>query len=144
LGAAFRKRIPHAASGDEALDLLGWNVSREALPVRINGAAARCERGERFLRRHLCQGGWAVATKRDSNLSALFRRLAARRGNKRATMAVSHAILVIALCFLRRKQNYVELGNYFDKKNADTLTRLLFRRLESLGHRVSWSQCPTA
>lgn len=37
-------------------------------------------KGSAVLRRHLCQAGWAVSTKRDSYLSALFRRLAARRG----------------------------------------------------------------
>ena len=83
-------------------------------------------------------GSWAVSTKRDSYLSALFHRLAARRGSKRATMAVRHAILVIAFHLLKRKQNYVELGvNSFDQKNADCLRRSLVKRLEWLGHTVA-------
>jgi hypothetical protein len=36
-------------------------------------------------------GGWAVSTKKNSDLSALFRRIARHRGTKRATMAVGHA-----------------------------------------------------
>jgi len=111
--------------------------SFESAGKRLSG---RTRKGSAFLRRHLCQAGWAVSTKRDSYLSALFRRLAARRGNKRATMAVGHAILVIAFHLLRRKENYVELGaNYFDRKNADSLQRSLVKRLERLGHVVTLS-----
>jgi transposase len=106
----------------------------ESAGKRLSG---RMRKGSAFLRRHLCQAGWAVSTKRDSYLSALFRRLAARRGNKRAIMGVGHAILVIAYCLLKRKENYRELGvDYFDKKQGDTLKRSLVRRLERLGHQV--------
>lgn len=105
----------------------------ESAGKRLSG---KTRKGSAFLRRHLCQAGWAVS-KRDSYLSALFRRLAARRGNKRATMAMGHAILVIAYCLLKRKEQYVELGaDYFDKKNPDALRRSLVRRLERLGNKV--------
>ena len=111
--------------------------SFESAGKRLSG---RTRKGSAFLRRHLCQAGWAVSTKRDSYLSALFRRLAARRGNKRAIMAVGHAILVIAFHLLKRKEDYVELGaNYFDQKNADSLRRSLVKRLERLGHAVTLS-----
>lgn len=114
--------------------------SFESAGKRLSG---KTRKGSAFLRRHLCQAGWAVSTKRDSYLSALFRRLAARRGNKRATMAVGHAILVIAFHLLKRKTNYVELGaNYFDQKNAEALKRSLVRRLERLGHSVSLAPVP--
>ncbi len=107
----------------------------ESAGKRLSG---KTRKGSAFLRRHLCQAGWAVSTKRDSYLSALFRRLAARRGNKRATMAVGHAILVIAYHLLKRKEKYIELGvNYFDEKNADALKRSLVRRLERLGQSVT-------
>ena len=107
----------------------------ESAGKRLSG---KTRKGSAFLRRHLCQAGWAVSTKRDSYLSALFRRLAARRGNKRATMAVGHAILVIAYHLLKRKEKYIELAvNYFDQKNAEALKRSLVRRLERLGHSVT-------
>jgi transposase len=51
-----------------------------------------------------------VSTKKHSYLSALFRRIARHRGAKRATMAVGHAILVIAFHLLKRKTTYVDLG----------------------------------
>ena len=107
----------------------------ESAGKRLGG---RTRKGSRFLRRHLCQAAWAVSTKRDSYLSALFRRLAARRGNKRATMAVGHAILVIAYHLLKRHETYRDLGpNYFDQKNPESLRRSLVKRLEKIGYAVS-------
>jgi transposase len=107
----------------------------ESAGKRLSG---RTRKGSRFLRRHLCQAAWAVSTKRDSYLSALFRRLAARRGNKRATMAVGHAILVIAYYLLKRQESYRDLGpNYFDQKNPESLRRSLVKRLERIGYAVS-------
>ncbi len=72
----------------------------ESAGKRLSG---KMRKGSAFLRRHLSQAGWAVSTKRDSYLSALFRRLAARRGNKRAIMAVGHAIL---LRFIKYSDNF--------------------------------------
>ncbi len=107
----------------------------ESAGKRLGG---KTRKGSAFLRRHLCQAGWAVSVKKDSYLSALFRRLAARRGAKRAIMAVGHAILIIAFHLLQRKQEYVEMGaNYFDQKNADSLRRSLVKRLERLGNAVT-------
>jgi len=132
---------------------IGWNMKQFSSAGHLASWAGMCpgndesagkrrsgktRKGSAFLRRHLCQAAWAVSTKRDSYLSALFRRLAARRGNKRAIMAVGHAILVIAYYLLKRKENYHELGaNYFDQKNADSLRRSLVKRLERLGHTVT-------
>ena len=74
---------------------------------------------------------------RDDHLSAQYRRLAARRGGKRAALAVAHTVLVMAYYILKRKQDYEELGaDYFDRLNADAIRRSLVRRLEKLGHRV--------
>jgi transposase len=85
-----------------------------------------------------CQSGWAVSTKRDNYLSALYRGLAARRGGKRAVMAVAHAILVMAFHMLKRKEDYREAeADYLDRLNADRLKRSLVRRLERLGHKVT-------
>jgi hypothetical protein len=73
---------------------------------------------------------------RDNYLSAQYRRLAARRGDKRAILAVAHTALVIAYHILKKQQNYQELGaDYVDRLNADTLRRSLISGLE-LGHRV--------
>lgn len=112
----------------------------ESAGKRLRGTTRK---GSAFLRRHLCQAAWAVSTKKHSYLSALFRRLAARRGSKRAIMAVGHAILIIAFHLLKRKTAYVDLGaDYFDRRSADAVRRSLVKRLEKLGHAVSLSPAP--
>lgn len=76
-----------------------------------------------------------VSTKQNNYLSALFRRLAALRGVKRATIAVAHSLLVIAYEILKHGVEYHELGaNYFDRLNPARLSRRLVKRLEGLGY----------
>jgi transposase len=73
-------------------------------------------------------------TKKSNYLSALYRRLAARRGSKRATIAVAHNLLVIADCILRDQTCYRDLGaNDFDRLNPEGLRRRLTKRLEAWG-----------
>jgi transposase len=108
--------------------------SFESAGKRLSG---KTRKGNAALRRCLCQAGWAVSRTKANYLSALFHRLAARRGNKRATIAVAHAVLVIIYTMLKRNEPYKELGaDYFDRQNATALRRSLVRRLERLGHKV--------
>jgi transposase len=114
--------------------------SFESAGKRLSG---KTRKGSASLRRCLCQVGSVVSRMRDNYLSAQYRRLAARRGGKRAVLAVAHTVLVMAYYILKRKQNYEELGaDYFDRLNADAIRRSLVRRLERLGHRVTLEPIP--
>ena len=94
--------------------------------------------GNKWLRRSLCQAAWAATRTRDCYLAAQFRRLAARRGMKRALMAVAHSILVIGFYLLKRGEPYRELGgNYLELAHKEQLQRYLVQRLQRLGLRVS-------
>src|SRR5262249_24620111 len=71
-------------------------------------------------------------------LSAQFRRIAARRGMKRAVMAVAHSMLVIAYTMLKSDQTYKELGGaYLEQINKDQLQRYYVKRLQRLGLTVT-------
>jgi len=94
--------------------------------------------GNKWLRRTLCQAAWAVTRKKDCYLSAQFRRLAARRGVKRAVMAVAHTMLIIAYTMLKTGRNYLDLGgNYLERINRDQLQRYFVKRLQKLGLTVT-------
>ena len=94
--------------------------------------------GNRHLKSALVQAAHAVSRTKDNYLAAQFRRLAARRGKKRAAIAVAHSILVIAYHMLRDGTEYCDLGgDYFEKRNKDQLQRHLVKRLEGLGLQVS-------
>ena len=94
--------------------------------------------GNRWLRRALCQASWAASRKKNSYLSAQFKRIAARRGVKRALIALAHAILIIVYMMLKTSKSYHELGgNYLEQINKEQLQNYLVRRLQRLGLTVS-------
>jgi transposase len=84
------------------------------------------------------QAAHTVARTKDNYLGALFCRLAARRGKRRAAVAVARSMLVIAYHMLRNGTHYIELGaDYFDKLNHQQLQRRLVNRLSQLGYQVT-------
>lgn len=79
-----------------------------------------------------------VASRSHTYLAAQYRRIAARRGKKRATMAVAHSILVIAYHVIQRQEPYRELGaNYFEQNQPEMTTKKLVKRLEGMGYQVT-------
>src|SRR5215469_2279834 len=103
-----------------------------------NRLSGKMRKGNVSLRRCLSQAAWAISMTKNNYLSTLYRRIAVRRGAKRAVMAVAHALLVIAYHMLKRKEDYRELGaDHFDRIDVNRIRRSLVRRLERLGHKVS-------
>ncbi len=99
--------------------------------------SGKTRKGSLWLRRALSQAAWAAAHTKATYLAARYRRLAARRGAKRAIIAIAHNILVIAYWLLHTDRPYQDLGaDYFDRINAEGLKRYLVKRLERMGHQV--------
>ena len=109
--------------------------NNESAGKRKSGATPK---GNRWLRRTLNQSAWAASHTKNTYLSAQYRRLASRRGKKRAIVAVGHTLLKIVYHILKHKVPYHDLGNdYFDHLNSESLKRHLVKRLEKLGHKVT-------
>ena len=73
-----------------------------------------------------------------TDLAAQYRRLTARRGRKKAVVAVAHTILVVAYHLLRQGDTYRDPGgSYFDQRDRRGVERRLVARLERLGYEVS-------
>jgi transposase len=99
--------------------------------------SGRTTRGNRWLRQTLTQAAWAASHTKATYLSSQFRRLAGRRGKKRALVATGHTLLVIIYHVIKDGAVYNELGaDYLDNLHPERLTRYLVKRLERLGHRV--------
>jgi transposase len=95
---------------------------------------ARTTNGNRWLRSTLVECARGAVRKRDCYLSAQYRRLAKRRGDKKAIVAVAHSILVAVWHMLRDGVEYRELGaQYFDHVHRERLVRYYQRRLVDLG-----------
>jgi transposase len=100
--------------------------------------SGRTTKGDRWLRQTLTQVAWAASHTKATYLSAQYHHLAARRGKKRAIVALGHTLLTIAYHVLKHQTTYVELGaDFLDRLDPDRLTRQLVKRLEKLGHRVT-------
>ena len=109
--------------------------NHESAGKRLNG---RTRKGSPWLRKLLVEAALAASHTKNTYLSAQYRRIAARRGSKKATIAVGHTILIIIFHLLQRQQSYEELGgNYFDERERQATEKRLVRRLEKLGYQVS-------
>ena len=97
----------------------------------------KTRRGSPWLRSALVSSARSASRTR-TYLGAQYRSLAARRGAKRAFVAVGHTILGIAYAVLTRGEPFHDLGaTYFDRRDADHVKRRLTRRLEQVGYTVT-------
>ena len=94
--------------------------------------------GNRWLRSILMESAWAAARTKGSYFKSRYQRLAARRGKKRASVAVGHSILVAAYYVLKDRCDYRELGeSYFELLNKEGIRNRLVKRLEDMGLKVT-------
>ena len=105
--------------------------------------SGKTRKGNKVLCAALNQAAHAAACTKNTYLSAQYRRLAARRGKKKAIVALEHTILVMAYHLIQRNEPYHELGvNYFDNRRPEATAKRLVKRLEQLGYAVSLHQAP--
>ncbi len=94
--------------------------------------------GNPWLRGTLVEAAWAASHAKQTYLAGQYRRLAARRGTKRALIAVAHTILIIAYRIIRDGTTYEDLGsNYYDERDRQATLRRSLQRLERLGYKVT-------
>jgi len=100
--------------------------------------SGKTRKGSPWLRAALVQAAHAAARAKQTYLAAQYRRLTARRGTKKAAVAVGHSILVIVYHLLTDPDcPYVDLGaTYFDQRDPGAVQRRLIHRLEALGYHV--------
>jgi transposase len=102
--------------------------------------SGKTRQGSPWLRRALTEAAHGAARTKKSYLAAHYRRLAARRGSKRAIVAVGHTILTISYHLLTHHTTYQDLGpNYYDERDREGVKRRAVRRLEQLGYQVALS-----
>lgn len=100
--------------------------------------SSRTGRGNRWLRGAMTQAACAAGRKKNSYFSAQLRRLASRRGRKRALVAVAHSLIVVVYHMLKTGTPYRDLGpEYLDRLEPHRMIKILVRRLESLGQDVT-------
>lgn len=92
---------------------------------------------QRWLKTTLVQAAHAAVKKRDSYLRSKYYRIRARRGGKKAIVAVAASMLNAAYHMMDRGVDYEDLGpDYYDCFDRKRATKRLVRRLQGLGYEV--------
>jgi hypothetical protein len=116
------------------LELAQWMVDNRCTHVAMEGTGIYWKPVE---------AAQAAVRKKDSYLRAKFHRLKARRGYKRAAMAIAHKILIAAYHVLRDATVYRDLGpSYLDHLDERGVVRGLVGRLKRLGYSVDLNKGP--
>jgi len=118
--------------------LLSW---AGLVPRLDESAGKRCStrvrKGGPWLKPALVQCAWAAVRVKDSYFQALFFRLKARHGAKKAIIAVAAAILTVVYHMLRDGTCYKELGSeHFNRRDPERTARKLADRIRNLGYHV--------
>jgi transposase len=142
-----------ARTGQNVIAEIGCDMSRFPSARHLAGWAGLCpgnnesagkrrsgktRRANRWLKAALTQAAWGASRTRRSYFSVQHRRLTARRGVKRATIAVAHSLLTVTHCLLGRPQPYVDLGvaHFHRPHDPQRQAEQMLRRLRRLGYTV--------
>jgi len=107
--------------------------------------SGKTTRGNKWLKGTLTEAAWSASKTKGTYLSTRYKRLASRRGKKRASLAVAHSILIMAYHVIKEQCTYNELGgDYFDRLNEEHLVKRLSSRIQALGYKIEVQKLPVA
>jgi transposase len=120
----------------------GHLISWAGLCPRMDESAGkrrstRVRKGAPWLKTTLVQAAWAAVSARGTYLRAQFLRIKARRGAKKAILAVAASMLTSSYHMLRDGTEYQDLGgDHFERRDKTQVVQRLTRRIENLGFKV--------
>ena len=139
-------------SAQVILSEIGTDMSRFATAAHLRSWAGLCprndesagkrrstrlRRGGKWLKTTMVQAAWAAVKVKGSYLQAQFHRIRARRGAKKAIIAVAASMLTAAWHMLRDGTEWHDLGAaHFDRADAHKTANRLIRRLQQIGYTV--------
>src|SRR3954462_14503404 len=143
-------------SASVILSEIGFDMSRFPTPAHLVSWAGLCPRddesagkrrstrlrhGAPWLKTLLVQSAWAAVRAKSTYPQALFHKLKARRGPKKAIVAVAASMLIAIHVMLQRGIAYRNLGaDHFERVQNDRLAQRLTRKLQQLGFEVALTQ----
>lgn len=99
--------------------------------------STRLRRGGHWLKTTLVQSAWSAVRVKGGYLQAQFHRIRARRGAKKAIIAVAASMLTAIWHMLRDGTEWQDLGAaHFDRADAQKTANRLIRRLQQIGFNV--------
>lgn len=114
------------------------------LIVRVK-KSARITHGNKQVKAVITEAAWAATRTKNTFFSERYHRIAARRGKKRALIAVGHSQLISVYLILSTGSRYHELGaQYMQSKIEQKRKVYLSSELKKLGYNVSLTKVPQA
>jgi transposase len=103
--------------------------------------STRVRKGARWLMKPvLVQCAWGAARSKDTYYQAQFFRLKARRGPKKAAIAVAASLLTAAYHMLKNGTFHQDLGaDFLVKRDKARIATKLANRIKDLGYQVSFT-----
>lgn len=105
--------------------------------------SARITHGNKQVKAVITEAAWAATRTKNTFFSERYHRIAARRGKKRALIAVGHSQLISVYLILSTGARYHELGaQYMQAKIEQKRKTYLSSELKKLGYQVSLTKTP--
>jgi transposase len=128
---------PEAAAFPSPEQLASWigvcPGSNESAGENHSGRSAK---GNRFLRRVLCQAAQAAARTNGSHLQSIFKRLVVRLGYVKAVWAIAHRICKIIWNVLRKGARFTEFSQVRNPKAIQRAINHHLKALRRLGYSI--------
>jgi transposase len=134
--------IAEIGAGMSQFPTAGHLLSWAGLVPRLDESAGkrrstRVRKGALWLKPVLVQCAWGAARKKRSYFQAQFLRLKARRGPKKAVIAVAASLLTTAYHLLADGTYYQDLGpDHFVRRAPERVASKLAGRIRNLGYEV--------
>jgi transposase len=128
---------PEAAAFPSGEQLASWigvcPGSNESAGQNHSGRSAK---GNRFMRRLLCQAAQAAARTNGSQLQVVFKRLVVRLGYVKAVWAIAHRLCKIVWNILHKNTRFVECGEARNPKAVQRAITHHLKALRRLGYQI--------
>jgi len=99
--------------------------------------STRTLKGAAWTKTLMTQAAWAAVRTNNSYYQAQFQRLRARRGAKKAIVAVAASMLTAVYFMIRDNTEYRDLGrDYFQRRDRSKAARRFVAQLQRLGYNV--------
>lgn len=109
--------------------------NNESAGKRLSGTTRK---GNNALRTALVEAATTASRNKSSYLAARYHRIAARRGKKRAAVAVAHSILIAIYHMIKNNVPYQDLGvDHFERNREKRIVTRAVKNMEALGYEVN-------
>ena len=147
-----------ASSAQVIISVIGNDMSRFPSDRHISKWAGLCPgnnesaskrksgkttKGNKMLRTTLVNCAHSAVKVKTSYFSALFTRISAHRGKKRAYVAVAHSMLIAIYHVLHDGVGFRDLGaDYYNQFNRERKANGMLKKLKALGYEVTFAAVP--